>query len=134
MNICCGMMKQDLERKCEKHANRSDCPDNVIHRSIVGEQWGLMVHDGGASFYRIYFCPWCGKKLADEPTEELDLSKDLKALVDKYHHKLTASVLTAVEELVEACEGKPCPYPEHVLDNQGLCHGCGIRLMAEGEY
>jgi hypothetical protein len=29
-------------------------------------QYGLMIHDGGSSFYGIAFCPWCGARIGEE--------------------------------------------------------------------
>jgi hypothetical protein len=63
VTYCCDIMKGELERTCNHHADRQDCADNVIHLSKDGTQWGIMIHDGGHSVYDINFCPWCGERL-----------------------------------------------------------------------
>jgi hypothetical protein len=37
--------------------------DSVITQDRKGKAFGLPIHDGGSSFIKIKFCPWCGKKL-----------------------------------------------------------------------
>jgi hypothetical protein len=51
---------------CAEHANRSDCPDALVHFSPSSKSYGLIVHDGGSSSIEIHFCPWCGSKLSLE--------------------------------------------------------------------
>jgi hypothetical protein len=54
-------MDYDLNKKCEVHLSRSDCPDALIN--VVRGGYGLIVHDGGSSVIEISFCPWCGSRL-----------------------------------------------------------------------
>jgi hypothetical protein len=55
-------MDDDLNRTCNIHATRSECPDVfIIH---VNGGYGLFVHDGGSSFVEIRYCPWCGAELS----------------------------------------------------------------------
>jgi hypothetical protein len=68
-DACCKRMAFDLNRKCDRHANRFECPDVLIYRADHGGH-GLFVHDGGRSFVRIAFCPWCGSKLPDWQRDE----------------------------------------------------------------
>ena len=58
---CCQSMDADLDRKCEIHSARADCPDALIARVRGG--YGLYMHDGGSSVVEISFCPWRGWKL-----------------------------------------------------------------------
>jgi hypothetical protein len=61
VEFCCRDMHEHLEHRCEKHIDPADCPDSVIGR--FGAEYGLRVHDGGSSYIRIQFCPWCGVRL-----------------------------------------------------------------------
>jgi hypothetical protein len=62
---CCEEMHQQVTRTCDRHPDRFDCPDCLIHYSERTGGYGIIVHDGGRSFIRIAFCPWCGTKLPD---------------------------------------------------------------------
>jgi hypothetical protein len=62
MKHCCKLMDYYADYRCEQHPNPFDCPDNVIYFSEKAG-YGLIVHDGGESFLKIAFCPWCGSKL-----------------------------------------------------------------------
>lgn len=58
---CCEVMDGILNNKCDQHCNW-DYPDNVIMKmGKVG--YFIPVKDGGRSFFRIYYCPFCGEKL-----------------------------------------------------------------------
>jgi hypothetical protein len=59
---CCERMASDLDRTCDRHSDRFDCPDMLIHQTRDGS-YGLIVHDGGTSVVAIAFCPWCGTRL-----------------------------------------------------------------------
>ena len=60
---CCEDMRSEVERHCDQHPDRFDCPDCLIHYSPRLRAYGLIVHDGGSSTIRIRFCPWCGARL-----------------------------------------------------------------------
>jgi hypothetical protein len=62
-DYCCDRMRDDLERVCKTHEDRSDCPDALIGRASGG--FGLLVHDGGSSMIAIAYCPWCGMRLPE---------------------------------------------------------------------
>jgi hypothetical protein len=62
-DICCSNMKYHLEYKCTEHKNVFDCPDNIIYSSPKKNTFGIIIHDGGSSFIKIKYCPWCGTKL-----------------------------------------------------------------------
>lgn len=62
-DFCCTAMQGELARTCAQHEDRRDCADNVITVAPDGG-YGILIHDGGHSYYRINFCPWCGKKLS----------------------------------------------------------------------
>jgi len=60
---CCDRMRDQVEHRCETHENRFDCPDCLVTYSERFSEYGLIVHDGGASSVRIFYCPWCGCRL-----------------------------------------------------------------------
>jgi hypothetical protein len=61
--VCCETMKYHLNFKCDIHKDRFDCPDNIIYSSKNKKELGIIIHDGGSSFIKIKYCPWCGNKL-----------------------------------------------------------------------
>ncbi|MDQ8201347.1 hypothetical protein QEH56_24525 [Pelagicoccus enzymogenes] len=65
-----------VTRKCDHHSDPFDCPDALIHFSPKFREYGLIIHDGGASTIGIDHCPFCGEKLPkskrDEWFEELE--------------------------------------------------------------
>ncbi len=60
---CCQQMKAQVDLVCELHQNPFDCPDSLIYYSKPSGEYGLIIHDGGSSFLKIDFCPFCGKSL-----------------------------------------------------------------------
>lgn len=66
---CCEDMRREVERVCDEHPNRWDCPDCLLQYSRRFREYGLIVHNGSTSVARIRFCPWCGGKLPDSLRE-----------------------------------------------------------------
>ena len=62
---CCRKMSDAVNEVCEKHPDRFECPDCLIHYSPEFDEFGIIVHDGGASSILISFCPWCGTRLPE---------------------------------------------------------------------
>lgn len=60
---CCDAMRNDLEPCYDTHSNRFDDVDKFIYKSKDGTKYGLMIHDGGNSYVKISYCPWCGRWL-----------------------------------------------------------------------
>jgi hypothetical protein len=60
---CCEMMRSNVEKQCDEHPDRHDCPDCLIDYRPRQNRYGLIVHDGGTSVIEIRFCPWCGSEL-----------------------------------------------------------------------
>lgn len=60
---CCETMKYHLDFKCDIHKDPFDCPDTIIYSSKNHKQLGIIIHDGGSSYIKIKYCPWCGIKL-----------------------------------------------------------------------
>jgi len=47
--------------KCREHQDAKECPDLTIVK--VNNEYGMPVRDGGKSYIKIEYCPWCGIKL-----------------------------------------------------------------------
>lgn len=60
---CCDALEYHRTLTCPQHTDPFECPDVVITRLSNGSH-GLPIHDGGASFIEIEYCPWCGTPLA----------------------------------------------------------------------
>jgi len=63
--LCCEMMATELEFACTQHADPFECGDSVVVYNEVLDEYGLIVHDGGASYVLIAHCPWCGTGLPE---------------------------------------------------------------------
>jgi hypothetical protein len=70
-------MQRQVERVCDQHPVREECPDVVVSYSQNTRLYLILIHDGedgyASSGYGIDFCPWCGSKLP-EPIE-IDLAE-----------------------------------------------------------
>jgi hypothetical protein len=65
LDVCCDEMSAQLSKTCERHSDPADC-DNVIYWSPTLDEYGLIVHNGGAATYWVIeHCPWCGMKLPE---------------------------------------------------------------------
>ena len=62
---CCDDMRCALQHQCDQHDDPFDCPDMGLSYAAVFNEYGLIVHDGGASFQMIRRCPWCGAALEE---------------------------------------------------------------------
>jgi hypothetical protein len=62
-------MAQNVDKRCEEHPDAFECPDHLIYYSDRFQEYGLIIHDGGSSYTRINFCPWCGTKLPESKRE-----------------------------------------------------------------
>ncbi|MDN2567210.1 hypothetical protein N1F89_13355 [Aquibium sp. A9E412] len=61
---CCAAMRAALSNDCAAHADDAfACPDMLISYSPAFNEYGLIVHDGGASSVVIDHCPFCGARL-----------------------------------------------------------------------
>jgi hypothetical protein len=63
-------MRREVERVCDQHPDRHDCPDCLVGYSPAFREYGLLIHDGGSSSSRIRFCPWCGAWLPESLRDE----------------------------------------------------------------
>jgi hypothetical protein len=69
---CCEEMRRQVERRCDQHPDRFDCPDCLVTYSPRRREYGLIIHDGGSSWVVIQFCPWCGSELPERQRESGD--------------------------------------------------------------
>jgi hypothetical protein len=58
-------MTEEVERTCDTHPDRFDCPDCLLLYVPGQNEYGIIVHDGGSSCVTIRFCPFCGTKLPE---------------------------------------------------------------------
>jgi hypothetical protein len=63
-------MEATLSQTCPQHDDPFECPDNLMYWSPPLDEYGLIVHDGGASYVLVAACPWCGRKLPDSKREQ----------------------------------------------------------------
>jgi hypothetical protein len=61
--FCCENLENQIEYICEVHNSSFECADNLIYYSKISGEFGLIIHDGGSSFVRIEFCPFCVRKI-----------------------------------------------------------------------
>jgi uncharacterized protein DUF6980 len=55
---CCDRMDLDLNYRCDRRANRNDCPDTLV--KVIQNRYFLIVHDGGSSGVEINFARGAG--------------------------------------------------------------------------
>jgi len=72
-NKCCESMKIQIEQTLNNKDSYLSV-DNLIYYSDIFNEYGLIIHDGGESYLKIDYCPWCGTKL---PNSERDNWFDL---------------------------------------------------------
>lgn len=59
---CCDSMKYYMELKCDQHkSDPHECPDYAIAK--FGKDYGIPIRDGGSSYSKINYCPYCGTSL-----------------------------------------------------------------------
>lgn len=58
---CCYQMREQLTTHCGDHPRKSGCPDTLVIETQSGI--AIPIKDGGSSYMRISFCPWCGSSL-----------------------------------------------------------------------
>ena len=63
--MCCPAMSAALAFDCEQHADAFECADALMVYNEVFDEYGIPVHDGGASYVLIEHCPWCSVRLPE---------------------------------------------------------------------
>ncbi len=68
---CCTEMRDALINECGMHADDPfACTDLALSYSDTFDEYGIMIHDGGASVLVISYCPFCGAKLPDSRRDD----------------------------------------------------------------
>ena len=70
MRHCCEDMGREVDRVCDRHPDRHDCPGCLVAYSPRFREYGLIVHDGGTAVCGIRHCPWCGAHLPPSLRDE----------------------------------------------------------------
>lgn len=99
---CCIGMELAVNTVCTKHESRFDCPDAVMHYFDGSGNYGLLIHDGGSSYFKIYFCPWCGKEL---PISKDETEKQRRSFaygnVKMHNDDVTREMIDAIADKVQ---------------------------------
>jgi hypothetical protein len=72
-------------------ADPFECADAIVVYNEVFDEYGIPVHDGGASYVLIEHCPWCGEKL---PESQRDRWFDATEALGVDHEALPPKFLT----------------------------------------
>ncbi|MBS0251905.1 MAG: hypothetical protein JSR78_12670 [Proteobacteria bacterium] len=67
---CCASMVDALRFECRDHDDPFACADSLIVYNEVMNEYGLIIHDGTASYVLIDHCPWCGTHLPQSLRDE----------------------------------------------------------------
>lgn len=62
MDYCCELMK--AKSTCSICTDKFGCTDVLIHHG--SNSVGIIIKDGGSSWSRIQYCPWCGADVGKE--------------------------------------------------------------------
>lgn len=60
---CCASMVDALYFECREHTDPFACADALLVYNEILNEYGLIIHDGTASYVLIDRCPWCGTHL-----------------------------------------------------------------------
>jgi len=146
-NMCCDAMRYHTANHCPDHNSPFECPDWLVYYSEQRNVFGIVIHDGGESYIKIRYCPWCGSALPTEPeNEEADQASEINSLND-----------VCCEDMrnwsSDHCPVHPCECPDRLMlfdkkdDNYGIiihdgggsyveiryCPWCGKALPAKPE-
>jgi hypothetical protein len=66
---CCASMVDALRFDCDLHGDPFECPDALVVYNEIMNEYGLIIHDGTASYLLIDRCPWCGTRLPQSDRE-----------------------------------------------------------------
>lgn len=79
---CCASMVMALDFQCDQHADPFECADSLIVYNEVMDEYGLIIHDGTASYVLIDRCPWCGTSLPESARDRWFDAVDALDLAD----------------------------------------------------
>lgn len=80
--FCCEAMTQALAFDCAQHADPFECADSLMVYNEVLDEYGLPVHDGGASYVLVAICPWCGARLPESQRDRWFDETEAKGFTD----------------------------------------------------
>lgn len=61
--FCCGKLHEAITALCKEHSDPWECSDYTLVYFPGRKVVGIPVRDGGRSFIKIDYCPWCGDRL-----------------------------------------------------------------------
>ena len=61
--MCCEAMQYHTSNHCSVHNSPFECPDWLLLYDENSDDYGIIIHDGGQTFVKINYCPWCGSAL-----------------------------------------------------------------------
>ncbi|RUO97586.1 MAG: hypothetical protein EKK30_15935 [Hyphomicrobium sp.] len=67
---CCASMVNALRFECPEHSDPFACGDSLVVYNEIMNEYGLIIHDGTASYVLIDRCPWCGTRLPPSLRDE----------------------------------------------------------------
>jgi hypothetical protein len=59
-----------MKSRLDQFFKEPDDVDTIIKYVAVFDEYGIPIHDGGSSFIRINYCPWCGTRLPISKRDE----------------------------------------------------------------
>jgi hypothetical protein len=58
-------MERAINLDCTQHQDIYSCPDVLVQYLSKFDEYGIIIHDGGAATSEIGFCRWCGESLPE---------------------------------------------------------------------
>lgn len=74
----CVHIADQITQTCDQHPDPRDCPDILVVYVPRFDEYAIPIRDGGSSYSKIQYCPWCGTKLPE--TKRDRWFKELEAL------------------------------------------------------
>ena len=102
---CCEAMAAALEFDCEEHADPFECPDGLIVYNEPFDEYGIVVHDGGADYVLIAHCPWCSAKLPESQRDRWFAALDARH-IDPWHDDIPPEFTTAAWRTQSSTDGR----------------------------
>ena len=97
---CCESMTMALTNVCDQHGDDAfECADMLIAFSVTFDEYGLIVHDGGASSVLINHCPWCGARLPESQRDRWFDELEALGFTDPLHEDIPDSYNSAAWRL-----------------------------------
>ena len=91
---CCDTLQHALTFQCDIHDDPFSCPDALLYYAEMFDEYGILIHDGTASYQTIDYCPWCAHPF---PPSKRDLWFDTLEQLgydDPWHQNIPTSFTT----------------------------------------